>query len=386
MNSAYIIDAIRTPIGKMYGTLASTRPDDLIVALIQKILLQNPKVKPDDITDLLLGCANQAGEDNRNIARQAVLLANLPNHIPGGTLNRLCASGMEAIQLATKGVWLGEGDLYLAGGVESMSRSPFVESRVSGERVDSTIGWRFVNPKLSDYYQPLQMAETIELLAQKYQISRQAQDDYAELSRNNYQKALAQDFWSTEISPINGLERDEQHRILKTTTLSKLPAMVKNGRSVTIGNSARGGDGAALVLIASEAYVQKHQLQPLAKIRSMALTATNPNDMGIASVGATQLALKRANLDLKDLDNVELSESFAAQVLASIQELNLDKAIVNVNGGAISMGNPTGMGAARLVVTLANRMRKDTHIQYGLATTGAGLGIGASIILERCSS
>lgn len=385
MKIAYIIDAIRTPIGKMYGSLASVRPDDLAVALIYQILKQNPKVDQNDLADVLLGCANQAGEDNRNIARQAVLLANLPSHIPGGTINRLCASGMEAIQLAAKAIWLGEGDLYLAGGLESMSRSPFVENRTTGERVDSTIGWRFVNPKLAAYYEPLQMGETVELLANKHQISRQAQDSYAHQSRSNYQNAVAQNFWSTEICPINGLEKDEQHRILKKDTLSKLPPMVKNGSSITIGNSARGGDGAALLLVASEAYVQKHQLEPIAKIRSIALTATAPNDMGIAAVGATQLALKRANLELKDLDNVELSESFAAQVLASIEQLNLDQNIVNVDGGGISMGNPTGMGAARLVVTLVHRMRRDKTIRYGLATTGAGLGIGASMILERCS-
>ncbi|MCP4443691.1 MAG: thiolase family protein [Aureispira sp.] len=384
MNTAYIIDAIRTPIGRMYGTLSTIRPDDLVVAIIQELLERNAKVDPNAIADLLLGCANQAGEDNRNIARQAVLLAGLPKHIPGGTINRLCASGMESIQLAAKSIWLGEGDVYLAGGVETMSRSPFVESRIDGERVDSTIGWRFVNPKLQEHYQPLQMAETVEFLASKYNISRQEQDKYAHASRLKYQDALEQDFWSKELIKINELQQDEQHRVLKLNTMAKLPSMVKGGQFVTVGNSARGGDGAALVLLASEKYVKENDLKPIAKIRSIALTATHPNDMGIATVESTKLALKRAKLDIEDLDNIELSESFAAQVLASIKELNLNENLVNIDGGGISTGNPTGMGAARLLVTLMNRMQQNKDLQYCLATTGAGLGIGASIIVERC--
>jgi acetyl-CoA acetyltransferase family protein len=284
----YIIDARRTPVGKLYGSLASIRPDDLISGLISGFFKSNEQLVNTELDALILGCGNQAGEDNRNIARMAVLLCGLPHTVYAATVNSLCSSGLDSVLQAARMIACGEADFCLAGGVESMSRSPFIESRVDGTREDSTLGWRFTNDRITDFIPTHSMPETAELLSKKYSISRAEQDNYAFLSRNRYESALKTGFYNTEILPVFEkdknllLDRDEQHRILSISLLEQLPTLVKSGTHITLGNSARIGDGAAIVALASENYIKRHNIQPLARIAAMANAAEHPDLMRLS--------------------------------------------------------------------------------------------------------
>ena len=397
MNTAYIIDAVRTPIGKYGGALHSIRPDDLLAHVVKAILQRNPGIDPAAIEDLIAGDANQAGEDNRDVARMAVLLAGLPVSVGGNTVNRLCASGLQAIMDASRAIMCGEGELYIAGGVESMTRAPFVMGKSSHafsrntEIFDSTIGWRFVNKKLAEQYHPYSMGETAENVAKQWKIARQAQDEFGLASQQKYFAALEAGKWVDEISPVEILggkeekiffDRDEQPRHTSMEKLAALrPAFAKDG-SVTAGNSAGINDGAAAMLLASEDAVKKFGLKPMAKIVSMAIAGVDPSIMGIGPVPATQKALKRAGLTVADLGLIELNEAFAAQSIACIQDLGLDVSRINVNGGSIAIGHPLGCSGVRISTTLLHEMKR-RDLRYGLATMCVGVGQGAAVIFEK---
>ncbi|AEW03271.1 beta-ketoadipyl CoA thiolase [Niastella koreensis] len=396
MKKVYVIDAVRTPIGKYGGALSTIRPDDLLAHVIKSVLQRNASIDVNAIEDVIAGDANQAGEDNRNVARMAALLAGLPVTVPGNTVNRLCASGLQAIQDAARAIMCGDGDLLIAGGVESMTRAPFVQLKSSGawnrtpEVVDSTIGWRFPNKKLTDKYYPYSMGETAENVAKQWKIGRQAQDEFALASQEKYFAALEKGRWKNEISGVEifggkdekiFLEKDEPPRSTSMEKLSGLrAAFIKDG-TVTAGNSSGINDGAAAMLLASEEAVQKYNLQPLARIVSMAVAGVDPAIMGIGPVPATQKALKRAGLTVNDLDLIELNEAFAAQSLACMHDLQLDPAKVNVNGGSIAIGHPLGCSGVRISATLLHEMKRRGS-KYGLATMCVGVGQGAAVIYE----
>ena len=397
MNKAYVIDAIRTPIGKYGGGLSSIRPDDMLAHVVRRLLARNPGVDPAAIEDLIAGDANQAGEDNRNVARMAALLAGLPVSVPGNTVNRLCASGLQAIMDAARAIMCEEGELYIAAGVESMTRAPFVMGKSThafnrnAEIFDSTIGWRFVNKKLADQYYPYSMGETAENIAKQWKIGRVEQDEFGLASQEKYFAALTAGKWAEEIAPIEILggkeekiffEKDEQPRQSSMEKLAALrPAFVKDG-SVTAGNSAGINDGAAAMLLASEAAVQKYGLKPVARIVSMAVAGVDPAIMGIGPVPATQKALQRAGLTVKDLDLVELNEAFAVQSLACIRDLGLDVSRINVNGGSIAIGHPLGCSGVRISTTLLHEMKR-RDVRYALATMCVGVGQGAAVVYEK---
>jgi 3-oxoadipyl-CoA thiolase len=396
MKKVYVIDAVRTPIGKYGGALSTIRPDDLLAHVIKSVLQRNASIDVNAIEDVIAGDANQAGEDNRNVARMAALLAGLPVTVPGNTVNRLCASGLQAIQDAARAIMCGDGELLIAGGVESMTRAPFVMLKSSGawnrtpEVVDSTIGWRFANKKLTDKYYPYSMGETAENVAKQWKIGRQAQDEFALQSQEKYFAALEKGKWKNEISGVEifggkdekiFLEKDEPPRSTSMEKLSGLrAAFIKDG-TVTAGNSSGINDGAAAMLLASEEAVKKYNLQPLARIVSMAVAGVDPAIMGIGPVPATQKALKRAGLTVNDLDLIELNEAFAAQSLACMQDPQLDPTKVNVNGGSIAIGHPLGCSGVRISATLLHEMKKRGS-KYGLATMCVGVGQGAAIVYE----
>jgi 3-oxoadipyl-CoA thiolase len=393
MNEVYIIETVRTPIGKYGGVLSSVRPDDLLAYIIISLLDRHKTIDPHDIEDVIAGDANQAGEDNRNVARMAALLAGLPTSVAGNTVNRLCASGMQAIMDGARQIMCGDAELIIACGVESMSRAPFVMSKSThafqrnAEVFDTTLGWRFVNDKLSAMYYPYSMGETAENVAKRWKISREAQDEFALASQKKYFAALEAGKWKEEIVGVivNGklIEADEHPRKTSLEKLSSLkPAFTKEG-TVTAGNSSGINDGVAAMLLASEMIVKKYNLKPLTKIISMAVAGVDPAVMGIGPVPATQKALKRANLSIANMDLVELNEAFASQSLACIHDLGLDKNKVNVNGGAIALGHPLGCSGVRLSTTLIHEMKR-RGTKYGLATMCVGVGQGASIIFERC--
>ncbi len=397
MASAYIIDAIRTPIGKYGGALSSIRPDDLLAHVIKSLLLRNPGIDVNAIEDVIAGDANQAGEDNRNVARMAALLAGLPVTVAGNTVNRLCASGMQAIMDSARAIMCNEGELYIAGGVESMTRAPFVMAKSShafnrnAEMFDSTIGWRFTNKKLSDKYYPYSMGETAENVAKQWGISRHAQDEFALASQEKYFAAQEKSKWRDEISPIEILggkeekiffEKDENPRKTSLEKLAALkPAFEKDG-TVTAGNSSGINDGASALLLASEEAVAKYNLKPMAKIVSMAVAGVDPSIMGIGPVSATRKALQRAGITVNDLDLIELNEAFASQSIACIHDLGLDLEKVNVNGGSIAIGHPLGCSGARISTTLLYEMKRRGS-RYGLATMCVGVGQGGAVIYER---
>lgn len=399
MKGVYIIDAVRTPIGKYAGGLKDVRPDDLAAQAIKALILRNPNIDVDLIEDVVLGAANQAGEDNRNVARMALLLAGLPVTSGGITVNRLCASGLQAIMDSSRAILNNDGDLYVAGGVESMSRAPFVMGKAEAgfdrkqQFFDTTMGWRFVNDKLSQLYHPYSMGETAENVAKKWGISREAQDAFAFSSQQKYQHAHERGAFNDELVTVavpqpKGdpvlFDKDEHPRLSSLEQLSKLkPAFIKEG-SVTAGNSSGINDGASSLLLASEDYVKKNNLSPLARIAGMAVAGVDPAYMGIGPVPASRKALKRAGIQHKDLDLIELNEAFASQSLACMQDLDLDPALVNVNGGAIALGHPLGCSGARITTTLLHEMKKRTHARYGLATMCIGVGQGAAIVYERC--
>jgi acetyl-CoA C-acetyltransferase len=395
MEKVYVIDVVRTPIGKYGGALSSIRPDDLLALVIKALINRNSNVDVQAIEDVIAGAANQSGEDNRNVARMAALLAGLPTTVAGNTVNRLCASGLQAVMDAARTIACGDAQLMIACGVESMSRAPFVMPKAqtpfdrNAQIFDTTMGWRFVNRKLAELYFPYSMGETAENIAKQWSISRHAQDEFALSSQQKYALAQRERKFENEIIPVRvhvgkdifDIEADEHPRL---TTLEKLaqlkPAFIKEG-TVTAGNSSGINDGAAAMLLASETAVKKFGLQPMATVKSMAVAGVEPSVMGIGPLPATIKALKRANLNVADLDLVELNEAFASQSIACIHDLGLDLEKVNVNGGSIALGHPLGCSGVRISATLLHEMKKRKS-KYGLATMCVGVGQGAAVIYE----
>jgi len=397
MQDVFVIDALRTPIGKYGGALANVRPDDLAALVIKKIIERNANVDVTRIEEVVFGAANQAGEDNRDVARMALLLAGLPVEIGGVTVNRLCASGLQAIMDSTRAIRVGEGEIYLAGGVESMTRAPFVMSKAATpfqrtqEVYDTTLGWRFTNNKLSNVHYPYTMGETAENVAEKYNIGREEQDRFAMQSQERYDAAHKQNKFANELVAVevNGgkgettlFNKDEFPRLSSLEKLATLkPAFKKNG-TVTAGNSSGINDGAACLLLASEAAVKSMNLKPIARVVASAAAGVEPAYMGLGPIPSTRKALQRAGLKISDIGLVELNEAFASQSIACIRDLELDAGCVNVNGGAIAIGHPLGCSGARISTTLLHEMQR-TNTRYGLATMCVGVGQGASVIYER---
>lgn len=396
MQSAFIIDVVRTPIGRFGGKLSTIRPDDMLALVLKALVKRNATIDVNLIEDVIAGAANQAGEDNRDVARMAVLLAGLPNTIGGNTVNRLCASGLQAIMDSARAIMCGDGDFYIAAGVESMTRAPFVMAKGDSawsrkaEIYDTSIGWRFINKKMAALHHPYNMGETAENVARKWQIERIVQDEFALASQQKYFKALEAGKWNDEIVPVEITENKEPVIVSvdehpRKTTLEKLlglkAAFVRNG-TVTAGNSSGINDGAGAMLLASEAGVQKFGLKPMARIVSMAIAGVDPSIMGIGPVPATLKALERAGLTVADLDLIELNEAFAVQALACINDLGLDINKVNVNGGSIAIGHPLGASGLRISATLLHEMKR-SKARFGLATMCVGVGQGAAIIYEN---
>ncbi len=395
MPTAYIIDAVRTPIGKYGGALSSVRPDDLLAVVIKALIERNPSLDPAAIEDVIAGCANQAGEDNRDVARMALLLAGLPVEVGGVTVNRLCASGLQAVMDAARAIQCGDGDLYIAGGVESMSRAPFVMPKAetafsrAAEIHDTTIGWRFINPKLAAMHHPYSMGETAENVAERYSVSREAQDRFALQSQERYFEASGAGRFREELVPVSvenkkgvvTFDIDEHPRRTTLDQLAALKPAFKKGGTVTAGNSSGVNDGAAALLMASEAGVERFGLKPIARVVSTAVAGVDPAVMGLGPIPASRKALLRAGLTPKDIHLVELNEAFAAQALPCIEEIGLDAAIVNPNGGGIALGHPLGCTGARVSVTLIHELRRRGG-RYGLATMCIGVGQGAAVIYE----
>jgi 3-oxoadipyl-CoA thiolase len=396
MKTTYIIDTIRTPIGKYGGKLATVRPDDLLALVIRALVDRNKNIDVNAIEEVIAGCANQAGEDNRNVARMSALLAGLPVSVAGSTVNRLCASGLTAIMDASRAIVCGDGMFYIAGGVESMTRAPFVMAKAAegwsrnAEVYDTTIGWRFVNKTLAALYHPYSMGETAENVAKQWKISREEQDRFALDSQDKYFAAQQAGKWKDEVLPVEVNDRKQSFVIdtdehPRQTTLEKLsslkPAFAEDG-TVTAGNSSGINDGAAALLLASEEAVKQFNLTPMARVVSMGVAGVDAAIMGIGPVPATQKALKRAGLKASDLDLIELNEAFAAQSIACIRDLELDIRKVNVNGGAIALGHPLGCSGARISGTLLYEMKR-RNAKYGLATMCVGVGQGAAIIYEN---
>ena len=398
---AYIIDGTRSAIGNFKGSLAAVRTDDLIASVIKNLIAKNPELPLDRIDDVIIGCANQAGEDNRNIARMALLLAGLPESVPGETVNRLCASGMSAVAQAMRAIKSGEGDLFIAGGVEGMSRGPFVISKAESgfatdqKMYDSSFGWRFINPEMEKTYGVEAMGKTAENLAEMYKILREEQDEFALNSQMKATKAQESGRLAEEISDIVIPQRKgdpilvNKDEFIKPNSnleiLGKLkPAFVKENGTVTAGNASGLNDGAAAMIIASGDAVKNYGLKPLAKIVCSAVVGVEPRIMGIGPVDATKLALKRAGLTLDQIDIIELNEAFAAQSIACLKELGIanDDARVNVNGGAIALGHPLGMSGSRITYSAALELQK-TGKKYALATMCVGVGQGYAVILEN---
>ncbi len=396
---AYIIDAVRTPIGKFNGSLSNIRPDDLVAMTIKKLVGRNESwLDPALIEEVILGAANQSGEDNRNVARMAALLAGLPISVAGVTVNRLCASGLQAIADAGRAIKAGEGEIFIAGGVESMSRAPYALSKANGafdrtqQLFDTTIGWRFTNKAFSKDA-TFSMGETAENVASSWKISREEQDSFAVNSQQKYQDAHLQGKFNDEMIPVEVdkgkgekifFEKDEQPRLSSMQDLAKLkPAFVANG-TVTAGNSSGINDGATALIIVSEEVVKRYNLKPMGRIVSVGAAGVQPSCMGVGPVPASQKALKRAGLKVEDLGLVELNEAFASQSIACMRDLNLNPEIVNVNGGAIALGHPLGSSGARISTTLLYEMRRRANVKYGLATMCVGVGQGLAIIYEKC--
>lgn len=397
---AYIIDGIRTPVGKFGGGLSAVRTDDLAAMVIEELVKRNPQIPTEEIDDVILGCHNQAGEDNRNVARMAALLAGLPVTVPGETVNRLCSSGMASIVHANRAIKAGDGDLFIAGGVEHMTRGPLVISKpskgfgIDSKMEDSSFGWRFINPKMEELYGTDPMGVTAENLVDKYQISREDQDKFALDSQLKAAKAqengrLAEEIMEVVIPQRKGepiiFSKDEFVRPHSTfESLQKLRPAFKKGGTVTAGNASGLNDGAAAVYVASGEAVKKYNLKPMARIVSSAVTAVEPRIMGIGPVTATRKALERAGLTLDQMDVMEFNEAFAAQALACTRELGLadNDPRINRNGGAIAIGHPLGMSGTRITYTAALELQK-TQGKYALATLCVGVGQGYAIILER---
>lgn len=399
MNPVYVIDTVRTAVGKFGGTLSTVRPDDLLAHVIKALLQRNPTIDVNAIEDVIAGAANQAGEDNRNVARMAALLAGLPVTVAGNTVNRLCASGLQAIMDAARQVACGDASLIIAGGTESMTRAPFVTAKASEpfqrsvETFDTTLGWRFINKELAEKYHPYSMGETAENVARQWNISREEQDTFALSSQQKFMEARSAGKWQEEIIPLSVKLGKTEEKLFDTdehprqTSMEKLgalkPAFIKDG-TVTAGNAAGINDGAAAMLLASEQAVEQYVWKPMAKIISMAVAGVDPAIMGIGPVPATQKALQRAGITVEQLDLIELNEAFASQSIACIRDLGLDINKVNVNGGAIAIGHPLGCSGVRISTTLLYEMKR-RKAKYGLATMCVGVGQGAAVIYENLS-
>jgi len=399
MKDVFVIDITRTAVGKFGGTLASVRPDDLAAEVIKSIVARNPQIDYSEVDEVIFGAANQAGEDNRNVARMASLLAGIPETVPGYTVNRLCASGLQSIQNGYMAIKSGEANLIIAGGTESMTRAPFVLAKAetaysrTPEIHDTTIGWRFTNKTLSKLHHPFSMGETAENVAEKFNISRERQDQFAYESQLKWQQAHERGDFRNEITPIIipqkkkdpiVFQTDEHPRLSTPDVLATLsPAFRANG-SVTAGNSSGINDGAACCLLASEDMVKKYNLTPMARIVSFGTAGVDPAIMGIGPVPATQKALQKAGLSIDQLDIMEINEAFAAQVLASIDLLKADPSKVNLNGGSIAIGHPLGASGTRISATLLHQMNRNKSLKYGLATMCIGVGQGSAIIFENC--
>ena len=400
MEQAYICDAIRTPFGKYAGALAELRADDLAAIPMRKLVERNPKVDWGRLDDVIYGCANQAGEDNRNVARMALLLAGLPKEVPGATVNRLCGSSLEAVSLAARAIKAGEASLAIAGGVESMSRAPFVVGKAetaftrSLKLEDTTLGWRFVNPLMKEKYGIDSMPETAENVAYEWNISREDQDKFAFRSQRRTAEAVAAGRLLEEIVPVAVgavkagqviVAQDEQPRPATTLEgLAKLKPIVKPGGTVTAGNSSGINDGACAVLLASEAAAKLHGLTPRARVMAAAASGVLPRIMGVGPVPAVRKVLARSSLKLSAIDLIELNEAFAAQAVAVLRDLGLpdDAAHVNPNGGAIAIGHPLGASGARLVIAAVNQLKRSAG-KYALCTMCIGVGQGIALLLER---
>jgi 3-oxoadipyl-CoA thiolase len=399
LREAWIVAAVRTPIGRYGGALAAVRPDDL-AAMVIKAIVDRTGIEPALIEDVILGCANQAGEDNRNVARMAALLAGLPVEVAGQTVNRLCGSGLQAVNAGAHAIAVGDGDVFVAGGVESMTRAPYVMAkpenawdRGSRELQDTTLGWRFINPKLAEMHYPYSMGETAENVAERWNVSRERQDAFALESHRRSVAAIEAGRFADQIVPVEVqgrkgdvtvVDRDEHPRAdTSTEALGKLrPAFKRDGGSVTAGNSSGINDGASAVLLVEAGRAGALGLQPMARVVSTAVAGVDPAVMGVGPVPATRKALERAGLGVDDLDLVELNEAFASQSLVCIDELGLDPAKVNVNGGAIALGHPLGMSGGRLITMLTHELRR-TGGRYGLATMCIGVGQGIATVVER---
>jgi 3-oxoadipyl-CoA thiolase len=385
MARAVIISAVRTPIGRLGGALSGVRPDDL-AALAVSAAVERAGVDAAEIEDVYLGCANQAGEDNRDVARMAVLLAGLPESVAGVTLNRLCASGLSAVVSACHAIAAGDGELFVAGGVESMSRAPLVTAKPEygdGTTYDSTLGWRFPNPRLEAMFPLESMGETGENVADRWGVSREDQDAFALRSQERWAAAQAAGRFADQLVPVHGVATDEHPR--PDTSAEKLAALrpaFRDGGTVTAGNASGLNDGAAALVIASEEKARALGVEPLGAFVGSAVTGVDPRVMGIGPVPAVRKLLGRAGIDVADLDLIELNEAFASQSLAVVRELGLDEEKVNVNGGAIALGHPLGMSGARLVVSLLHELRRRGG-RYGLATLCVGVGQGQAALFER---
>jgi len=396
MKEVFIIDAARTPIGKYGGALANVRPDDLLATVIRALVERNNSIDINAIEEVIAGAANQSGEDNRNVARMAALLAGLPVSVGGVTVNRLCASGLQSIMDASRAIMCGDGEIYIAGGAESMTRAPFVMGKAGeawnrkAEVFDTTMGWRFINEKLSSVYYPFTMGETAEKVAAQWKITREEQDAFAFSSQEKYFAAKQANKFDDEITAvelnnkglISWVTSDEHPRQTSLEKLAALKPAFKKDGTVTAGNSSGINDGAAALLIANADAVKKYSLQPMARVGAMAEAGVEPGIRGNGHVPATQKALQRAGLKISDIGLIELNEAFASQSIACIRELGLDESIVNVNGGAIALGHPLGCSGARISATLLHEMQK-RNAGYGLATMCVGVGQGAAVIYEK---
>jgi len=398
LREAWIVSAVRTPVGRYGGALARVRPDDLAAAVI-KAAVEQSGVDPHDIDDVILGAANQAGEDNRNVARMSALLAGLPVEVGGQTVNRLCGSGLQAINSAAHAIMVGDGDAFVAGGVESMTRAPYVMAKAEAaydrgprEVYDTTLGWRFTNPRLAEMYHPFTMGETGENVAEQCGVSREDQDRFALTSHMRAVAAIEEGRFQNQIVPVMvpqakgdpiEISRDEHPRAdTSMEALAKLRPAFRQGGSVTAGNSSGINDGASATVLVERQYALDHNLKPLARVVSTAVAGVDPSVMGLGPIPATRKALERAQLEVADLDLIELNEAFASQSVAVMRELGLDPDKTNVNGGAIALGHPLGMSGARLITMLSHELeRRDGR--YGLATMCIGVGQGIATIIER---
>ena len=400
MMDAFICDAIRTPIGRFGGALSSIRADDLAALSIKELMERNTSIDWSMVDEVIFGCANQSGEDNRNIARMSLLLAGLPQTVPGITINRLCASGLEAVTYASRMIKSNEAHLIIAGGVESMSRAPFVIPKSTtpfsrnAEIYDTTIGWRFINPIMRQMYGVDSMPETAENVAERWNISREDQDKFAFWSQKKAAEAISKGRFDTEIFKVKIIQKKEENFLDKDEhprsdtlleKLSTLPTPFRNNGTVTAGNASGVNDGSAALIIASEKAIKEYNLIPKARILSSAATGVEPSVMGIGPVSATKKVLSLSNINLANINIIELNEAFASQALATMRDLSLsdDDERVNINGGAIALGHPLGMSGARLVLTATEQLHQSKNNKLALCTMCVGVGQGSAIILEK---